>query len=89
MTTRNAAGRFAVRWPSVMRTLSALCLLVCATSCARDVEYLRGSEKVIHLKKAEPAPHDGWLLSDDHLAELHELLELKLGDEAGTDRQHP
>jgi len=86
MKTRNADGRFDVRWPSVTRTLSVLCLLafvtgwlaVLPTGCARDVEYLRESEKVTHLEKHEPAPHDGWLLSDDELAELYDLLERKL-----------
>jgi hypothetical protein len=41
------------------------------------VTYLRESEKVVHLEKGEAAPHDGWLLSDDRLAELYDLLELR------------
>ena len=82
MTTRSANRPSGRRWQRVMKALSVLCLLACVTSCARDVEYLRASEKVIHLMKNEPAPHDGWLLSEDHLAELHELLELKLADQS-------
>ena len=37
--------------------------------------------RAVHLTKGEPAPHDGWLLSDDDLAELYDLLEQKLTEE--------
>ncbi len=89
MRTRNADKRFGGRLPSAMRILSVVCLLafvtgslaLLGTGCARDVEYLHGSDKIIHLRKNEPAPHDGWLLSDDHFAELYDLLEEKLPEE--------
>ena len=69
------------RLRSAMRTLSVVCLLAFATGCVRDVTYLRESERTVHLTKGEPAPHDGWLLSDDHLAEVYDLLEQKLAEE--------
>ena len=82
----DSAGRCSVgRRPSVTRVLSAVCLLVLVTGCAPfakpRVEYLRESEKAIHLTKGEPAPHDGWLLSDDYLAELYDLLDRKLTEQ--------
>ena len=81
MRTRDADRGFAGRLRSAMKVLSVACLLAFATSCARDVAYLRETEKVIHLEKGEPAPHDGWLLSDGQLAELYDLLEQKLTHE--------
>lgn len=77
---RSSAGRSL----SVMRMLSVVCLLVFATGCTSDVTYLRESEKAVHLKRNDPAPHDGWLLSDDHLAELYDLLEQTPADEDAT-----
>ena len=89
MRTKSVDKCFGGRLPSAMRILSVVCLLafvtgslaLLPTGCARDVTYLRESEKVIHLKKGDPAPHDGWLLSDDHLAELYDLLEGELPEE--------
>ena len=89
MRTRSVARSSGARWPNATRMLSVAVLLafaivlpaVLATGCTPQVQYLRSSEKVIHLKKDEPAPHDGWLLSDDQLAELYDLLERKLDAE--------
>lgn len=89
MKPGNDKRRSVGHWRSTMRIPSAVCwvvlvigfLALLATGCSHDVEYLLGSEKVAHLEKGEPAPHDGWLLSDDHLAELYDLLELRLPEE--------
>ena len=87
-------GRSSVgRSPGGMRTRSVACwlalaigfLAVLATGCTTKVQYLRETEKVVHLKKGEIVPHDGWLLSDDHLAELYDLLERKLPGESSPD----
>jgi hypothetical protein len=45
------------------------------------VTYLRQSEKATHLKQGDAAPHDGWLLSDDRLAEIYDLLENRIVDQ--------
>ena len=81
MKGRRSSRRSAGRSPGVMRMLSVVCLLAFATSCARDVTYLHQSDEIVHLTKGDPAPHDGWLLWDDHLAELYDLLEQKLANE--------
>ena len=81
MKTKNVGSRSAARWQSVMRMLSIACLLVSAIGCGSKVTYLRESEKVVHLKEGERAPHDGWLLSDDDFAGLYDRLEGKLADE--------
>jgi len=90
MTTRSAGSRSAGRWQSVMRIRSIACLLAFAigsvalltTGCTTETVYLRESEKVVHLEKGEPAPHDGWLLSDDDFAALYDRLERTLDAEA-------
>ena len=81
MRTKNADRGFGGRLPSAMKVLLVACLLAFATGCARDVAYLRETEKVVHLEKGESTPHDGWLLSDSHLAELYDLLEQRLADD--------
>jgi len=81
MKAKSIGGPSGGRLRSAMRMLSVVCLLVFATGCAHDVTYLRESERAVHLTKGEAAPHDGWLLSDDHLAELYDLLEQKLAEE--------
>lgn len=83
MMSRIGANRsFAKRLTSVTRMLSVVFLLAFVTGCAseKEVHYLRHQEKVIHLKKGESAPHDGWLLSDSQLAELYDLLSLELAE---------
>ena len=93
MKRRNDSRRSVGQSPGAMRTRSVACLLalaigflaVLATGCTTKVQYLRETEKVVHLKKDERAPHDGWLLSDDHLAELYDLLERKLPGESSPD----
>ena len=77
MSMRETGTPFARRLRTVMLILSVACFFACATGCAPDVVYLRDSEKVIHLSSGECAPRDGWLLSDDQLSELHDLLELE------------
>jgi hypothetical protein len=39
------------------------------------VTYLRATDRTVHLKAGEPAPFEGWLLSDDRLAEIYDLLD--------------
>jgi len=55
----------------------ALAIALAAAGCktAPAVTYLRQSDRTVHLKAGEPAPYDGWLLSDDRLAEIYDLLE--------------
>ena len=88
MTPNSADRRSARRWRSATRMRSAACSLALAIACVfagcaatPQVTYLRESEKVIHLKQGEPAPHDGWLLSDDRLAEIYDLLDERTADE--------
>lgn len=49
-------------------------LLVLVAGCAKQVQvqYLPAEEKVVHLKKGEPAPFEGFLLSPSTLATLYE-----------------
>ncbi len=83
MSRRRANRSFAKRLTNVTRMLLVVFLLAFVTGCASEkkVHYLRHQEKVIHLKKDESAPHDGWLLSDSQLAELYDLLNLELTEE--------
>jgi len=81
MKARSVGRPSGGRLRSAMRMLSVVCLLAFVTSCAHEVTYLRESERAVPLTKGEPAPHDGWLLSDDQLAELYDLLEQKLVEE--------
>ena len=39
--------------------------------------YLRATDRTVHLTAGEPAPCEGWLLSNDRLAEIYDLLEQK------------
>ena len=93
MTRTREHRRSAGRLPGAMRMLSVVCLLafvtgslaLAGTGCTCNVEYLHRSDQIIHLNRDDPAPHDGWLLSDDHLAELYDLLEQKLPNEELTE----
>ena len=79
MTNRRNSER---RWRSATRMLSVACFLVLLIGCAHDVVYLRGTDEVVHLEKGRPAPHAGWLVTDERMAELYDLLELQLEDAA-------
>ena len=85
MRGRKTAGRSAGRLTAVMRILCLACLLVGSIGCADRVTYLTGSERMIHLKTGEAAPRDGWLVSDEHLADIYEVLGLRLPPEAPDD----
>jgi hypothetical protein len=70
-----------------MRIRSAACWLTIAIVFAiagckttPQVTYLRETEKAVHLKQGDAAPHDGWLLSDGGLAGLYDAVEGKLND---------
>jgi hypothetical protein len=68
------------RWRIAMRTLLVFSLLVFASGCAGRVHYLTETEKIVHLNGGDPAPHAGWLLSDDYLADIYDVIGMKLPD---------
>ncbi len=55
----------------------ALAIALALSGCAGTpkVTYLRAADRTVHLKSGEPAPFEGWLLSDDRLAEIYDLLD--------------
>ena len=57
----------------------AISLALAPAGCrsAPTVTYLRQNDRTVHLKAGEPAPYEGWLLSDDALAEIYDLLDAK------------
>ena len=57
-----------------------LVIILMVTGCAKQVQvqYLPGPEKVVHLKKGEPAPFEGFLLSPSTLATLYEKARLNI-----------
>ena len=46
-----------------------------STGCAARVEYVRGTSETVRLRAGEPAPRDGWLVSDAALVDLLECCE--------------
>ncbi len=84
MLRRPDSSPSATRSSAVTRMRSAACWLtlaiaLVAAGCqtAPKVTYLRATDKTVHLKAGEPAPHDGWLLSNDRMAEIYDLLDRK------------
>jgi hypothetical protein len=55
----------------------ALAIALALSGCAGTpkVTYLRATDRTVHLKSGECAPFEGWLLSDDRLAEIYDLLD--------------
>ena len=55
----------------------ALAIALALSGCAGTpkVTYLRATDRTAHLKSGEPAPFEGWLLSDDRFAEIYDLLD--------------
>ena len=64
----------------VVKTLLIGMLMLLGTglmiSCATKPLVILGESRTVHLGQNEPAPFDGWLLTDDALAKLLELAEL-------------
>jgi len=82
MNANEDSRRSATRWPSATRMRSVACWLALAialalSGCATtpQVTYLHASDRTVHLKPGEPAPFEGWLMSDDRLAEIYDLLD--------------
>ena len=65
-----------MRWLACSLAL-AIVLAIAPAGCQTtpQVTYLRATDKTVHLKAGEPAPYEGWLLSDDRLAEIYDLLD--------------
>jgi len=69
------------RWCLVASML--LCVVV-VTGCAgkTEVVYLTGGDEIVHLEAGVPAPFAGWLMTDERLAEIFDLLEEGAGEVA-------
>ncbi len=90
---RRSAGRtsarrspIATRMPWLACSLAlAIALAAASAGCQAtpQVTYLRATEKTVHLKAGEPAPYEGWLMSDDRLAEIYDLLDARAPENAG------
>ncbi len=63
-----------MRWLACSLAL-AIALATAGCRTAPAVTYLRQSDRTVHLNAGEPAPYEGWLLSDDRLAEIYDLLD--------------
>lgn len=65
------------------RTLTGwlvISMALCAAAgigCARSpkVVYLEGGDRVVHIEQGVPAPFTGWLMTDEKLAEIFEMVE--------------
>lgn len=84
MTGKPDSSRSAMPSSAATRMRSAACWLTLAIALATlgcqtapKVTYLRAADKTVHLKTGETAPYDGWLLSNDRLAEIYDLLDQK------------
>jgi len=65
--------------------ICAFCLLISASGCSRPVVIVHGNEGICRLRANEPAPADGWWLSDVTLAMLYEAARMQMAEEdAGT-----
>ena len=63
----------------------ACLLLICGSGCSRRVVIVHGNEGICRLRANEPAPADGWWLSDVTLAMLYEAARFGVAEEdAGT-----
>ncbi len=73
-----------MRWRACWLAL-AIVLAIASAGCRTtpQVTYLRATEKTVHLKAGEPAPFEGWLMSDDRLAEIYDLLDARAPENAG------
>ena len=56
----------------------ACSLLACGSGCGRRVVIVHGSEGICRLRANEPAPADGWWVSDVTFAELFEAARMNL-----------
>lgn len=56
-------------WLMAMPILLAAALMSCAPS-AKPIVYLQGTSQTLPLKSGQPAPFDGWLLSNEAMADL-------------------
>jgi len=67
----------------------ACSLLLCGSGCSRRVVIVHGSEGICRLRANEPAPADGWWVSDITFAELFEAARMNLSTDGtdGTEKQ--
>lgn len=54
----------------------ALCLAA-LTACAPNTVYVAGDSQTVRITAGQPAPRDGWLLSDSALEDLLQCCEGK------------
>jgi len=57
--------------PLLLPAMLMLCLAG-LTSCAPKTVYVRGDSETVQIKAGEPAPHDGWLLTNPAMIDLLE-----------------
>ena len=61
--------------------LACACSLpVCGSGCSRRVVIVHGNEGICRLRAGEPAPADGWWLSDVTLSMLYEAARMSSED---------
>jgi len=75
-------------WIAIL--LACACSLpICGSGCSRRVIVVRGSEGICRLRANEPAPADGWWMSDVTFAELFEAARMNLSTDGtdGTEKQ--
>ncbi len=70
---KSRSRKTAKRLSLAMLMLSLLAL----TSCATSTVYLRGTSEAVKLEAGAAAPHSGWLIQDEALADLLECCSAK------------